>query len=848
MKKIWKIVIGGIQSKVYNLVIVTILFMLVAFFAVVFFQARKIGKLVTDTNSIEEEMVDRISGETMETVVKRSLSSSTRLEAEVANRVFDSMTCEVLALREHVQNLFNYRDEFDSVPVTVQIVSEEGVDISRLEENGTIGLLGNMSDILDATYRNTRLNSCFVATPDGIAIIARDNTDIKTLDVRHRQWYTGAVETGNVFFTDVEKDTLSDNYGIVCSAPVYSNGKLVAVVGADLFLRSMANAVESSDSNGAFACIINDDGKVIFSPRSEGVLRAGDSESLSDLRKEPGGFGEFVDESIKGTSDVRILEIDGSKSYVSSAPISSVGWIILNIVDVETTRKPLRDMQEGHDRILRDALASFDESMRYGKMTVVVLILVIVLVAMFAAGVVSRHIVRPLEVMTRKVTSLGGDNLLFEMEDAYRTDDEIEVLAGSFAKLSKKTLLYVDEVKRVTAEKERMTAELSVARSIQASQLPSDFPPFPQRSDIDLFALMDPAKEVGGDFYDFFMIDDDHLGLVIADVSGKGIPAALFMMISRILIKNCLTEGMSPSAALADANNKLLEKDAAEMFVTVWAAVIDLQTGEGVASNAGHEYPCIRHGDDPFVLVRSKHSPAVATLEDLKFEEHSFKMDPGACLFVYTDGVTEACDPDDNMFGTDRLLLALNKENDADAEKILYNVRNAIEEFGAGAEQFDDITMLCFRYRPSEPGEGTNKETGSMKELVIDAKVNNLDTVIGFLDEYLEEISCPPKTAIQLDVAVEEIYVNIASYAYGPEGGKAVVRISHTDDPKSVTVSFEDEGTPFDPLARQDPDTTLSAEERGIGGLGIYMVKKSMDDVQYEYSDGKNIFKMVKIL
>ncbi|ADL35617.1 SpoIIE domain-containing protein [Butyrivibrio proteoclasticus B316] len=240
--------------------------------------------------------------------------------------------------------------------------------------------------------------------------------------------------------------------------------------------------------------------------------------------------------------------------------------------------------------------------------------------------------------------------------------------------------------------------DLTLASAIQENVLPKTFPYLPERKEFDLFATMTPAKEVGGDFYDFFMLDDDHLTLVMADVSGKGIPAALFMMVSRTLIRNRMLMGESPGKALESVNEQLCEGNKAELFVTVWLAVISLSTGEGIAVNAGHEHPVLRRKDGEYEIVAYKHSPAVATIEGIRFREHEFKLNPGDSLFVYTDGVPEATNEDNELFGTTRMLEALNANPDARPEALLEDIKASIDKFVGDAKQFDDITMLGMHY------------------------------------------------------------------------------------------------------------------------------------------------------
>ena len=255
------------------------------------------------------------------------------------------------------------------------------------------------------------------------------------------------------------------------------------------------------------------------------------------------------------------------------------------------------------------------------------------------------------------------------------------------------------EQENLKKEQERIEKELVMAREIQASALPNTFPAFPERTEFTLFASMTPAKEVGGDFYDFFLIDADHLALVIADVSGKGIPAALFMMISKTLIKNELLNGCDPAAALDRVNAQLREQNSSMMFVTVWLAVVEISTGKGLACNAGHEHPGLRRAGGDFGLVKYPHGVFVGVSEKARFTNREFELHPGDRVFVYTDGVPEATAADGEMFGKERLEAALNTCPDGSPEEILRTVKDAVDAFVGEAEQFDDLTMLCLEYR-----------------------------------------------------------------------------------------------------------------------------------------------------
>lgn len=251
-------------------------------------------------------------------------------------------------------------------------------------------------------------------------------------------------------------------------------------------------------------------------------------------------------------------------------------------------------------------------------------------------------------------------------------------------------------------ENERIRSELAMASRIQAAMLPGIFPAFPERKEFDIYASMDPVRGVGGDFFDFFFIDRDHLCLLIADVSGKGIPAALFMMASKIILADNAKSGKSPAQILQDTNEAICANNPEEMFVTVWLGILDISTGLLTTANAGHEYPALMHADGQFELFRDRHGLVVGGMPGVKYHEHSLQMYPGSKLFVYTDGVPEATDAENALFGTTRMLEALNAHANESPKQILHGVRQAVNEFVSDMEQFDDLTMMCLEYMPKE--------------------------------------------------------------------------------------------------------------------------------------------------
>lgn len=347
------------------------------------------------------------------------------------------------------------------------------------------------------------------------------------------------------------------------------------------------------------------------------------------------------------------------------------------------------------------------------SMAVIFLIIAAVSALMMAISyaVIKKRVLKPIGILNDKAGEII-DNLEEDekIDIDIHTNDELETLAESFVKMDDELRTYIRELGAVTAEKERIGAELNIATKIQASMLPRIFPPFPEREEFELYASMNPAKEVGGDFYDFFLVDENHLALVIADVSGKGVPAALFMVIAKVLIKNFALQGMSPSEVLRNVNDRLCKSNDTGLFVTVWLAIFEISTGRGLASNAGHEHPALwREKDGTFELVKYKHSPAVAVMDGMKFEEHEFMLEPGDMVYVYTDGVTEASNRSDELFGEERLQEALSSCGGDAPGRVLGTVMDSIREFVDGADQFDDITMLAMKY------EGPKKQNRNVK-------------------------------------------------------------------------------------------------------------------------------------
>ena len=318
--------------------------------------------------------------------------------------------------------------------------------------------------------------------------------------------------------------------------------------------------------------------------------------------------------------------------------------------------------------------------------------------SIFSALYFKKHFVMPIRKVSEEAVRFARENTRGEeLADISRYDELIR-LADSINTMETDMVNYMESLTEITSEKERISTELSLATRIQLDSLPTVFPPFPDRHEFDIYASMEPAREVGGDFYDFFLIDDDHLYMAIADVSGKGIPAALFMMVSRIVLAHNARLGRSPGEILEETNTGLCDHNEEEMFVTVWVGILEISTGRLTAANAGHEYPVLKKPDGSFALLKDRHGLVLGAMEGSRYREYELILEPGTKLFLYTDGVPEATDAESRLFGSERMLAALNENPEATPETVLKNVRRAVDGFVQNAEQFDDLTMMCLEY------------------------------------------------------------------------------------------------------------------------------------------------------
>jgi PAS domain S-box-containing protein len=389
---------------------------------------------------------------------------------------------------------------------------------------------------------------------------------------------------------------------------------------------------------------------------------------------------------------------------------------------------------------------------------------------------------------------------------------------------------------------ERMSTELNFARDIQLNMLPLIFPAFPNRTEVSVHAALESAREVGGDFYDFYFLDDDHLCFVIGDVAGKGAPGALMMAVSKTLIKSRAADDNEPASILTHVNDELSQDNKSSMFVTVFLGIINVKTGELVYTNAGHNPPYIRRRDGSLEKVDAFHGPVIGAMPGLPYDQDSAALQPGDSILLYTDGVTEAFNEQEQLFSEGRLEDFLGIKDLDSAENIVTGTIEEVNQFAGGAEQSDDITLLAVQYL-GLPVEMKSKEI----QLTIKNRYEDMEIVEGQFSEFAEEFGLPDAVRQSMSIVLDEMLNNIISYAYQGEKEKEI-EVNFELSGRRLVTTIKDSGVPFNPFARETPDVSESIEEREIGGLGIHMVRSLMDEYSYHRQINKNVITLVKLI
>ena len=597
----------------------------------------------------------------------------------------------------YIESLYAAPQNYAKRPVLPPDTSKKGVlsmqrypatkDIKIDTISDELALFGNLESIWHPMMEldGEMITTIYVGTESGFLISYDKNADIAEFEAGEKEsyfdyfkssWYTDAKNAKGAFFTDLYPDSYGRGLMISCAAPFHKGNEFAGVVCMDILVTNLHKSIiDLSIGEGSFAFLVNKKGDIIAAPHIKL-----DQKEFQNIHNENIPSHSVADKILSGESGIAALP-DQSVFY-AFAPISIADWTLCVHIPKVLIFTPVYKINEHIQLAICLFLAAF----------VVIMIAVILLARYY-----SRTITKPLLRLKSDVQVISKGDL--QRRAQVVTNDEIGDLATSFNNMAVSLDKYIKDLTSVTAEKERIGAELDVAKHIQSSMLPCIFPPYPDRKEFEIYATMQPAKEVGGDFYDFFMVDNAHLAIVMADVSGKGVPAALFMVIGKTLIKDHTTPESDLGDVFAEVNNMLCESNSEGLFITAFEGVLDLRTGEFRFVNAGHEPPYIAHAGDPFAPHKIRPGFVLAGMEDVRYKAGSIQLEPGDKIFQYTDGVTEATDANNNLYGAERLNAILNTVKDLTPNDILPAVKKDIDKFVGDAPQFDDITMLCLEFK-----------------------------------------------------------------------------------------------------------------------------------------------------
>ena len=658
---------------------------------------------------------------------------------------------------------------------------------------------------------------------DSMGIHTKQLTDEK-YDYQHQEWYEEPMEQGKGTWSEPYVDKGGGEIPMITySLPLINNeGDIYAIHTADISLDWLSDLMREMDNNyneefflndsdnPAYSFIISHEGTFIVHPEQSYVL----SKNIQDFFKEKGSAPVVMSGSHNTTTR---LFIDNNNKYnvLFYSSIQRTDWTMGVMVPLINIIKPV---------------------LYIVGILLVIMILGLIVVALMCRGVIKR-ITKPLRRFADSADEISKGNFQAELPKI-KSKDEMLRLRNSFETMQTSLVRQIEETKIMNEEKGRLEGELHTARHIQMSMLPKTFPPFPERDDLDIYGLLAPAKEVGGDLYDFY-IRDEKLFFCIGDVSGKGVPASLVMAVTRSLFRSTSSHENRPSRIINIINDAIARDNESNMFVTFFLGILDLPTGRLRYCNAGHNAPISIKQDKVGFLQVIPNIP-IGVLTDFQFEEQETWLPHGAAIFLFTDGLNEAENNNHEQFGDGRILAVEQDAYNLSAQEQIDKMTQAVKMHVNGAEQNDDMTMLSIKYVYQ------HDEQAKSRHLILKNQVEELNKLPEFVDTVCEEAGIDMVLIASLNLALEEAATNVVLYAYGKNEGEVDIEAVYTE--KYLKFILTDTGVAFDPTQKEEVDTTLSVEERQIGGLGIHLVRQIMDSVNYERINGKNVLTLIKRL
>lgn len=714
-----------------------------------------------------------------------------------------------------------------SVTLTVPLVKQ------HLSESGSM-----MDIVKEMVWNNSTLIGGSIAFEPGFypqqGTLFMEYVSLDTLDQVHckhlgseaynytqMQWYTEAKKLkqgiwSEPYFDEGGGDVMMTTY----SLPLLDeNGQVYAVLTADVSLEDLVSDINAlrpySDS---YSFILSKSGTYLAHPDKEVILNKTFYSRAEDLHsKELMQIGEKMLDEQRGTLR---LDLENRDVLACYAPMLRTGWSVCCVCPYDTIMNQLGST----------------------ALTMLLILLVGLLLLIVSIRLILVRATRPMVQLADAAYRIAAGNFDAPLP-MIDTKDEMRKLHDAFAHMQHSLKRYVEELTETTRSKERIESELHIARTIQMSMIPQIFSPFPEWKDLELYACLHPAKEVGGDFYDFF-IRGEKLFFVIGDVSGKGIPASLVMAITRTLFRIMSGSYDSPAKITSMLNHAVSEKNDANMFITMYVGVLDLHSGKLTFCNAGHNSPLLIPPGGACCFQPVKPHLPIGVIDGFPFTDQEVMLEDKTAMLLYTDGLTEAENIRHEQLGEANVAEKVKSCAEMEPQQIVEQLQQQVTEFAGEAEQSDDLTMLCLRFHTPSAQDVDSKKS---MELVVSNKLEESSRLYPFLQELGQAFSLPSALLNSLNLALEEALVNSIQYAY-PEGKKGTVRLSATWDAATQMLTFvlTDQGVPFDPTKVADADTTLSLEERPIGGLGIFLIRQIMDSVTYTYQNSENVLTMSK--
>lgn len=596
------------------------------------------------------------------------------------------------------------------------------------------------------------------------------------------------------------------------SYPLYIEGKLFAIITADISLEWFAEQVNSTKTYpNSFNLMIGRGGTYLVNKDTKAILNKTMFEDA--MASEDDIIFKTAHNMVDGKRGMAEYYYD-EKSYLFYAPVHATGWsVAVNCLHSDIFAK-VDDMR---NRVMMVALP--------GLLLLVILCYLLI-----------KYTMCPLTEFAQSALEIAKGNFNARLP-RNKSNYEMRTLHNSFSHMQRSLQSYIDELQITTANKERIESELRIARDIQMGMVPKIFPPFPERNDVDLYAKLIPAKEVGGDLYDFY-IEDNKMYIIIGDVSGKGVPASLVMAVTCRLFRTVASNVLDPSAIVKSLNDALSESNESNMFCTAFVGILDFETGILRYCNAGHNPPVIVSNEGKASLLPVISNLALGIWKEFDFEDQEIKIEKGTNIFLYTDGVNEAESSEKKLYGEERMLQCLSNHYKKSPKDIVEEILKEIKNHARNAEQNDDITMLCCTLLDTD-----SQAVCFDRELMMRNDIADIALLTDYVEKLSKEFQLPMDAGFKLNLALEEAVSNVMKYAY-PEGEEHEITLTVKIDAGKMIFELSDTGKPFDPTMTEAPDVTLSAEERSIGGLGIFLVKNIMQSVEYHREGDKNILIM----